>query len=119
MTGQGLMGDFTINGARYDHNRIDFTVPLGAVETWVFENRTQMLHPMHIHDVQFRVISRNGVPPAEQEAGLKDVVLTHPGEKVELRMAFTDFADPEIPYMFHCHILEHEDAGMMGQFTVI
>ena len=119
MTGEGLMGDFTINAARFDHQRIDFAVPLGAVETWVFENNTQMLHPMHIHDVQFRIIARNGQPPAPREAGLKDVVLTSPGEKVELRLAFNDYADPIVPYMFHCHILEHEDAGMMGQFTVV
>lgn len=119
MTGEGLMGDFTINDARFDHGRIDFTVPLGAVETWVFENKTQMLHPMHIHDVQFRIVARNGQPPARREMGLKDVVLTHPGEKVEVRLAFTDYADSVRPYMFHCHILEHEDAGMMGQFTVV
>ncbi len=119
MTGEGLMGDFTINAAQFDHQRIDFAVPLGAVETWVFENKTQMLHPIHIHDVQFRIIARNGQPPAPREAGLKDVVLTGPGEKVELRLAFKDYADPIVPYMFHCHILEHEDAGMMGQFIVV
>ena len=119
MTGAGLMGDPTINGQSYVHDRIDFTVPLGTTETWVFENKTEMLHPMHIHDVQFRILSRNGAPPAPQEAGLKDVVLTHPGEKVELRLAFNDYADPLAPYMMHCHILEHEDAGMMAQFTVV
>jgi len=119
MTGMGLMGDFTINGAVYDHGRTDFTVPLGASETWVFENKTEMLHPMHIHDVQFRILSRNGRPPELREAGLKDVVLTHPGERVELRLSFADYADPASPYMMHCHILEHEDAGMMQQFTVV
>jgi FtsP/CotA-like multicopper oxidase with cupredoxin domain len=113
------MGDPIINGQSFDHDRIDFSVPLGAAETWVFENKTQMLHPMHIHDVQFRILSRNGAPPAAREAGLKDVVLTQPGEKVELRLAFADFADPLTPYMMHCHILEHEDAGMMAQFTVV
>ena len=119
MTGQGLMGDFTINDARFDHGRIDFSVPLGASETWTFENKTEMLHPMHIHDVQFRILARNGQPPEPREAGLKDVVLTRPGERVDLRLSFTDYADPATPYMMHCHILEHEDAGMMQQFTVI
>lgn len=119
MTGMGLMGDFTINGARYDHDRVDFTVPLGATETWVIENRTEMLHPMHIHDVQFRILSRNGRPPQPREAGLKDVVLSHPGERLELRLSFADYADPASTYMMHCHILEHEDAGMMQQFAVI
>lgn len=119
MTGMGLMGDFTINGARFDHGRTDFTVPLGATETWIFENKTEMLHPMHIHDVQFRILSRNGQPPTPREAGLKDVVLTHPGERVELRLSFVDYADPTMPYMIHCHILEYEDAGMMQQFIVV
>lgn len=119
MSGGGLHGDPLINGQSYDHGRIDFTVPLGANEIWVFENRTEMLHPMHVHDVQFRILSRNGTAPAPREAGLKDVVLVAPGEKVELALTFTDFADPVVPYMMHCHILEHEDAGMMAQFTVV
>ncbi|MCB2135979.1 MAG: multicopper oxidase domain-containing protein [Rhodobacteraceae bacterium] len=119
MDGPGMMGNFTINGVTYQHDRIDFAVPLGAVENWRIENTTEMLHPMHIHDVQFRILSRNGKPPEAHEAGLKDVVLVKPGETVEVRLAFSDFSDPVVPYMFHCHILEHEDAGMMGQFTVV
>ncbi len=119
MTGMGMMGDFTINGMGYDHSRIDFAVPLGATETWTWTNTTPMLHPIHIHDVQFRILSRNGQPPADHEAGLKDTVLIRPQETVALRLSFTDYADPVLPYMYHCHILEHEDAGMMGQFTVV
>ncbi len=119
MSGMGMMGDFLINGGQYDHGRIDFSVPLGAVETWIWENTTPMLHPIHIHDVQFRILSRNGMPPAPKEAGLKDTVLVNPGETVTLRLGFDHYADPVLPYMYHCHILEHEDAGMMGQFTVV
>lgn len=119
MLGGGMMGDPVINGVRFDHGRIDFSVPLGATETWVFENRTEMFHPMHIHDTQFRIVSRNGAPPDAREAGLKDVVLTRPGERVEVRATFADYADPVVPYMMHCHILEHEDLGMMQQFTVV
>ncbi|WP_347310573.1 multicopper oxidase family protein [Defluviimonas sp. SAOS-178_SWC] len=119
MSGMGMVGDFLINGRQYDHARIDFSVPLGAAETWIWENTTPMIHPIHIHDVQFRILDRNGRPPAPKEAGLKDTVLIGPGEKVTLRMRFDDYADPVHPYMYHCHILEHEDAGMMGQFTVV
>ncbi len=119
MTGPGMMGDFTINGSGYDHGRIDFSVPLGVTETWSWTNTTPMLHPIHIHDVQFRILTRNGQPPAPQEAGLKDTVLIRPDETVTLRLSFADYADPVLPYMYHCHILEHEDAGMMGQFTVV
>ena len=119
MSGQGMMGDLLINGVGYDHQRIDFIVAAGSTETWLFENRTEMLHPMHVHAGQFHIVSRNGKPPEPQEAGLKDVVLTHPGEIVEVRMTFPDYSDRQAPYMYHCHILEHEDAGMMGQFTVV
>lgn len=119
MSGGGMMGSPVINRQSYDHGRIDFSVPLGASETWVFENKSDMLHPMHIHDTQFRILSRNGLPPAPHEQGLKDTVLTHPGETVELALSFADYKDPVAPYMLHCHILEHEDAGMMQQFTVV
>ncbi len=119
MSGMGMMGDLTINGRQYDHDRIDFSVPLRATETWTWKNTTPMLHPMHIHDVQFRILSRNGRPPEAHEAGLKDTVLIGPDETVALRLSFADYADPALPYMYHCHILEHEDAGMMGQFTVV
>ena len=119
MSGMGMMGDFLINGGQYDHGRINFSVPLGATETWIWENTTPMIHPIHIHDVQFRIIDRGGRPPAPQEAGLKDTVLIGPGEKVALRMRFEDYSDAVHPHMYHCHILEHEDAGMMGQFTVV
>ncbi len=119
MSGMGMMGDFLINGRQYDHGRIDFSVPKDAAETWVWENTTPMIHPIHIHDVQFRILDRGGRPPAPHEAGLKDTVLIGSGEKVTLRLLFDDYADAVLPYMYHCHILEHEDAGMMGQFTVV
>ncbi len=53
------------------------------------------------------------------EQGWKDTVIVHPAETVRLIMQFNDYADPHVPYMFHCHILEHEDKGMMGQFVVV
>ena len=54
----------------------------------------------------------------QHETGLKDTVLLAPRERVRLLLSFKDYADPDTPYMYHCHILEHEDAGMMGQFVV-
>jgi FtsP/CotA-like multicopper oxidase with cupredoxin domain len=66
------------------------------------------------------VLDRDGEPPLPHENGLKDTVLVDdPGSAVRVIAAFTDFADPQHPYMYHCHILEHEDAGMMGQFLVV
>ena len=109
----------SINGRSMDKNRIDETVRLGTSEIWEIENPSMLAHPFHIHDVQFRVLDRNGAPPAPGEAGLKDTIVVAPNEKVRLLLSFADYADPDLPYMYHCHILEHEDAGMMGQFAVV
>lgn len=120
--GMGMMGggnNMTINGKSMDMNRIDEVVKLGTSEIWEIINPTDQAHPFHIHDVQFRILDRDGEPPIETERGLKDTVLIPAGENVRLLLSFADYADAERPYMYHCHILEHEDAGMMGQFTVV
>ena len=112
-------GEMSINGRPMDMNRIDEVARLGTEEIWVINNPTMMPHPFHIHDVQFRILDRNGVPPDMGERGNKDVVVVNPNERVRVLLGFSDYADPDSPYMYHCHILEHEDAGMMGQFTVV
>jgi FtsP/CotA-like multicopper oxidase with cupredoxin domain len=114
-----MEGPMGINGRSMDMNRIDVRVPLGSVEIWQIENTTTLPHPFHIHDIQFRVLDRDGAPPQPYEQGLKDTVLVESGSKVRVIAEFADFADPAHPYMFHCHNLEHEDAGMMGQFVVV
>lgn len=116
MGGMGIMG---INGRTMDMARIDEKVPLGSIEIWEIRNMSPLAHPFHIHDIMFRVLDRDGVPPLPQERGLKDTVIVDPGTTVRLITQFTDFADSQRPYMYHCHILEHEDAGMMGQFVVV
>ena len=115
-----MMGgaSFMINGKSMDMDRIDETVRVGTTEIWQIENASMMPHPFHIHDVQFRILDRNGRPPAPGEMGLKDTVVVAPNERVRLLLSFADYPDPDSPYMYHCHILEHEDAGMMGQFVV-
>lgn len=95
------------------------TVKLGTTEIWNLIDRSGDNHAIHVHDVQFQILDRNGAPPAANEAGLKDTVMVGSGETVRIIMRFTDFADPHTPYMFHCHVLEHEDNGMMGQFVVV
>jgi len=120
--GMGMMmgnGEMTINNRSMDMNRIDETVRVGTQEIWIIENPTMMPHPFHIHDVQFRIIDRNGAPPQPGETGLKDTVIVPPRGRVHLLLRFADYTDPDRPYMYHCHNLEHEDAGMMGQFTVV
>lgn len=111
-------GGFTINGKSMDMQRIDESVKVNTTEIWQVENASMMAHPFHIHDVQFRILDRNGRSPDAAEQGLKDTVVVYPGETVRLLLRFEDYTDPDLPYMYHCHILEHEDAGMMGQFTV-
>ena len=115
-TMDGLMG---INGRSMSKSRINVQVPLGSIEIWEIRNTTPLTHPFHIHDIQFRVLDRDADPPLPNERGLKDTVLVDPGLAVRVIAEFVDFADHQHPYMYHCHILEHEDAGMMGQFVVV
>lgn len=67
----------------------------------------------------FRVLEYAGGPPPERLTGPKDTVYVPPGETVRLVTRFTDYSDPDLPYMFQCHVLQHEDRGMMGQFVVL
>lgn len=118
MMGGGGGNAFAINGKSMDPNRIDETIKLGDTEIWEITNMSPLPHPFHIHDIQFQVLDRNGRPPHPSEMGPKDTVTVDHMEKVRVIARFDDFADPDVPYMYHCHILEHEDAGMMGQFIV-
>ncbi|MEM7344174.1 MAG: multicopper oxidase domain-containing protein [Chloroflexota bacterium] len=108
-----------INGKLMDMGRIDEVVTLGDVEIWEVTNIGGQAHPFHIHDIQFLILDRDGVPPEANEAGWKDTVLIGVNETVRFITQFTTYANPDVPYMYHCHILEHEDGGMMGQFIVI
>lgn len=87
-------------------------------EIWEIWNPSPRPHPFHVHGTGFKILSRDGKPPLVNETGLKDTVLVYPGEKVQIMVVFRHLAPKEKPYMYHCHILEHEDAGMMGQFVV-
>lgn len=112
-------GPFYFNDSTFDMMRIDYSIPLNSIEVWKLVNTNMVAHPFHIHDVQFYLLERNnGELPTPSESGRKDVILVSPGDSLMFITKFTDFADDEIPYMFHCHILMHEDAGMMGQFLV-
>ena len=108
-----------INGKTMDMGRIDEVVRLGDIEIWEVDNRGGQAHPFHVHLVQFQILDRNGQPPTDAELGWKDTVLVPAGDIVRIIMPFERYADPEVPYMYHCHIMEHEDNGMMGQFLVV
>lgn len=100
---------FLINGQAFDPERIDMTVRLGQVEDWRLINRSGMDHPFHLHTNAFQVLRRNGTP--EPYRAWKDVVNVRAYETVDVRVAFTDFPGKTV---YHCHILDHEDQGMMG-----
>ena len=114
--GMGMMGGggamtFTINGRTFNPNRIDTRVALESVEEWEFVNPMMMDHPMHIHTNPFQVIGSDGLPIR----AWKDVVLVRANSRVRVRTAFRDFAGM---VMYHCHILDHEDLGMMGTLEI-
>jgi suppressor of ftsI len=113
------LGNRDINDVKMDMARIDEVVEVGDTEVWEVDNTSGTPHSFHVHDVRFRVIEYAGGPPPPQLSGLKDTVYVPPGETVRFATAFEDYTDPSTPYMLHCHILEHEDRGMMGQFVVV
>ncbi|MFD7862705.1 multicopper oxidase family protein [Streptomyces sp. NPDC059783] len=108
-----------INGKPMAMDRVDETVVRGTTETWTVRNGGDMTHNFHIHDVQFRVLEVNGRPPEPELRGRKDTVAVPMGTTVKLALRFDGPADPDTPYMYHCHLLSHEDTGMMGQFVVV
>lgn len=115
----GMMGSpFTINARRFDMQRIDFAVPANRVEVWRFFNATGMAHPMHVHGVHMSLLSRDGAPPAAFERGLRDTFVVEPMQQVSVAVQTPALASAT-PLMLHCHILEHEDAGMMSQFVTV
>ncbi|TCD15409.1 multicopper oxidase domain-containing protein [Oricola cellulosilytica] len=116
MTGRGgMMGGFGINGRSFDMRRIDIEAERGSVERWIIGS-PMLLHPFHIHGVSFQVVRQRGQQPSAENSGWKDTVLV--GGETEILVRFDHPASREAPYMYHCHILEHEDGGMMGQLAV-
>ncbi|MDH5801371.1 MAG: multicopper oxidase domain-containing protein, partial [Gammaproteobacteria bacterium] len=108
---------FLINNKVFDINRVDELVANGATEVWSITNSSMMAHPFHAHAIQWQVLDRNLVPASGIDLGWKDTVLVQANETVRIIGRF----DPVVnrgKYMYHCHILEHEDAGMMGVFEV-
>ncbi len=117
-----MMRGFAINGRRFEgpHVADDEKVRLGDTEIWEFRNNTPMPHPMHIHGLQFNIVGRRGGNSDSLQQGLvdsgwHDTVLVMPRETVQLAMKFERFAGL---FIYHCHNMEHEDAGMMRYFQV-
>ena len=116
----GMGPTVNINGKQFDMDRIDEYVSLGDTEIWVVSNQSGMgmmagsVHPFHAHGTQFQILDRDGNPPYIFERGWKDSFVVDADETVRV---IARFKKPGL-FMYHCHILEHEDVGMMGQFLV-
>jgi spore coat protein A, manganese oxidase len=108
-------GHWTINGLRFDSNRVDAQPILGTTEKWIFHNPTGAAHTVHLHGIDQQCMSRNAGPCYPYEV-MKETWLLDSGETIEVKLKFTDFTGR---YVFHCHMVEHEDDGMMSQFEVV
>lgn len=111
-------GNWLINGQTFNPSIVNFTPKLGTVEIWKFVNSSNMVHPMHMHDVMFQVLDVNGVSvtPGSAYYGWKDTVQVPANGQLRTIVKFVDYLGL---YVSHCHILEHEDLGMMNQFQVV
>jgi len=107
------LGQGIINGKTMDMKRVDTHVKLGTTEIWQIENTVGMDHPFHLHGFRFQILDRNGVP--EKDRRWKDTVNVPKHETVRFVVKFDDFPGK---WMYHCHILDHEDHGMMGILEV-
>ena len=105
----------TINGRTFAMGRIDETIPFGSTEIWEIVT-PQMAHAFHVHGVHFRVLSEEGGAPSAWNRGLKDTIYVE--NNAEILITFNRRAGKDAPFLYHCHMLEHEDHGMMGTFTV-
>ena len=117
---QGFVdGPFFINMKTFNMDSINQVVFLDNTEIWELTNKTLVAHPFHIHDIQFFVLDINRKPPPPELSGYKDVILVQPDDTVRFITKFDLFSDEVVPFMYHCHLLHHEDDGMMGSFLVV
>jgi FtsP/CotA-like multicopper oxidase with cupredoxin domain len=135
MLGMSSPDPWGFNGLSYDPMRIDADPALDDVEIWEIVNPMGMNHNFHAHAVMWQLVSRNGVAPAAYEAGWKDTFAMPGMSTIRVIAQFTDYkcsnevkhSDMDMPgmqdyymnYMSHCHILEHEDNGMMSGFSIV
>lgn len=109
-------GSMSINGRPMNMDIVNEEVAIGETEIWEISADDQD-HPFHIHGCSFRILKQQGDVPPAYASGWKDMVTVGEGTS-EVLVRFDHKATKDAPYMYHCHILEHEDCGMMGQFTV-
>lgn len=118
--GQGTGGTMTINGSvgTTMAGMAMISTTLDAEEIWTITNSTQLEHSFHLHDVPYQVIEINGEAPTGVDLGWFDTFEVVGGGSIKIAMKFTDFTDDTYMYMLHCHLLQHEDEGMMASLMV-
>ena len=110
--------EFAFDRKYFDMHRVDQVVKLGAVEAWKLTNDRTFGHSFHIHDVQFKIVARSGGQVPDYECGWKDTLYVPRGQSATFIARFDDFASDTVAFMYHCHMANHEDGGLMGQFLV-
>jgi len=120
ITAQGPGAPFTFNNVGFNMNTINQTVSSGTTESWTVSGGNIFGHSFHIHGVQFKITARNGSSSAVKayESGWKDTFYVPINENVSFIAKFEEAAGSAYPFMYHCHMVNHEDAGLMGQFVV-
>ena len=114
--GGGFRPVWTINGKTFNPARSDAFPALGTTETWEIVNRTGVPHMMHLHHTDWYLLSRDGRPPPPWEDCLKETFFIRPGERLRVAGHFADYTGK---FVIHCHMLDHEDHGLMSQFEVV
>jgi bilirubin oxidase len=107
-----------INGQQMEMSRIDTVVGASTTELWTVQNTHNQPHNFHVHGVAFQIVPPGATRP-DPQLGWKDTVLLAAEETVQLAITFPPYQDTLTPYMYHCHMMWHEDVGMMAQFTVV
>lgn len=111
-------GGWGINGQQMDMGVVNEVIRFGDTERWTIRS-LDGIHAFHVHQTQFQVVEINGEVPGPEDRGWEDTVLLREDDEVVVVARFDSYVNPDIPYMYHCHLLDHEETGMMGQFQVL
>ena len=114
--GGGFQPSWLVNGLTFDPSYAEATVELGQTVTWELRNETAVSHLMHLHHTDWYMLSRNGRRPPPWERCLKETFYLRPEERVVVAGRMSDYIGK---YVVHCHMLDHEDHGLMSQFEVV
>ena len=112
----GIRPRWLINGATFDPAEVDRTAEIGEVVTWRLRNNTKIAHLMHLHHTDWYMLRRNGATPPAHERCLKETFLLDPFDEIVVAGKMSDYTGK---YVVHCHMLDHEDHGLMSQFEVV